>query len=141
MKKIILINTYHGERGMCTSYELFKIFERIKPQVIFEEMPPSFFNEYYEMKTRSNLETNAINMYLESYEVKHIPVDIYDVPEKFFQEYEKMHREIEPKSLEYRNLIDWQSTYVRQYGFKYLNSIYSIDITSKIDNSIEDTLK
>ncbi len=141
MNNISLICTEHSENGNCTSYELCKILERIKPEIIFEEIPSSFFDEYYKGKSRSNLETNAINMYLENHQINHIPVDVYDIPEKFFAENEYLHKRINSRSREYQVLLDAQSRYVQQYGFKYLNSIYCIDIYNQIYQSMELALK
>jgi hypothetical protein len=86
--------------------------ERIKPEITFEEMPPSFFDEYYKDKRRSNLETDAISMYSESHDVKHIPVDYYDLPRGFFEDNERMHKRVEAISADYRRIIDNHSMYV-----------------------------
>ena len=141
MNNITLVCTEHSENGKCTSCELCNILERIKPEIIFEEIPPSLFNEYYKDKSRYNLETNAINMYLENHQVNHIPVDFYDIPEKFFKENGYMHKRINSRSREYKTLIDTKAIYVQQYGFKYLNSIYCMDIYSQIYQSMYVALK
>ncbi|OQP51212.1 hypothetical protein A4R26_29815 [Niastella populi] len=85
MYNVILIGTRHEAIGKCNADELCKIIERINPDVIFEEIPPSYFDTFYINKSRRNLETDSINKYLESHIIKHIPVDSDDVPpESFF---------------------------------------------------------
>ena len=140
MYNITLICTFHEEKGICNLNKLYKIIETINPEIIFEEIPPSAFNAYYKGKNRNNLETNTINKYLESHQLEHIPVDYYNIPASFFEDHRYMHKRVEANSFEYRNLIDTDSSYVRQYGFKYLNSIYCNNLHKKIYNTIEKAL-
>ncbi len=141
MYNITLICTFHGEAGICNLNELYKIIEKINPEIIFEEIPPSYFDAYYKDKNRNNLETNTINKYLESHQIDHIPVD-YDntPPASFFKDDGYMHKQVETNSSDYRNIIDTLSLYRGQYGFKYLNSIDCSDLYEKLDNAIEKTL-
>ena len=81
MYNIVLIGTRHEEVGFCTSAELYKIFEAINPDVIFEEMPPSYFDRYYTAKTLRNLESDTVNKFVENHSnIIHIPVDSDNVP-------------------------------------------------------------
>lgn len=141
MNNITLVCTVHGENGACNINELYKIIERINPEIIFEEMSSYAFDEYYKEKTRNNLETDTINKFIESHKINHIPVDYFNIPSSFFKENQEMHKKIEANSFEYRRLIDTHSLYVKQYGFKYLNSIYCIDINSQIYQAMEVALK
>ena len=50
MNNITLICTVHEEKGICNINELYKIIERINPEIIFEEINPSAFDEYYKDK-------------------------------------------------------------------------------------------
>lgn len=54
MNEIYLLCTRHENLGECNSQELYNIFERIKPDVIFEETPPSYFDLYYGSKVSGN---------------------------------------------------------------------------------------
>ena len=47
MNNITLISTMHSEGGKCTSDELFKIIESIKPEVIFEEISIDISDKIY----------------------------------------------------------------------------------------------
>ena len=70
MYNITLISTRHDEVGKCNSNELYKIIESINPELIFEEIPPSYFDKYYIDRSCNNLETDTINKYLETHDVK-----------------------------------------------------------------------
>ena len=84
MCDIYLISTRHKELRKCNSNELNNIFELIKPDIIFEELPPSSFDEFYISKKRSKIETKAIYNYTEKYKINHILVDSDDFPSKDF---------------------------------------------------------
>jgi hypothetical protein len=142
MKKIILIGTYHKEKGICNHFELFKIIENINPEVIFEEKPASYYNHYYIYKNRSNLESDAINLYLEKYKVTQVLVDYETMPpETFFKSDQHMHEQIERRSYGYREIIDTNSKLIEIYGFKYLNSNECKNMFKALDCEIEETLK
>jgi hypothetical protein len=69
MHNITVFNTEHGEAGKCNINELYRIIESINPEIIFEEIPPCVFDEYYKNMTRNNLETNAIKIYLKNHNI------------------------------------------------------------------------
>lgn len=146
MHDITLVCTRHDELGKCNSNELYQIIELINPEVIFEEIPLTFFGEYYLDKSRANLETDAINQYIQNYKINHIPVDSDNLPsEEFFKDYKYMIGKIEGltdiNGFTFRNLIDTNKIYSERYGFKYLNSIDSININTEIYNAIENGLQ
>ena len=146
MHNITLLGTRHEEAGFCSLKELYKIFERINPDVIFEEIPPSCFDEYYVAKTRRNLETDTINKYLENHNILHIPVDSDNVPpDSFFEDLGHLHKCVEDladiNGFNYRTFSDRNSGYSRMYGFQYLNSIHSIDVQDEINNAIVNGLQ
>lgn len=142
MHNIILICTVHFNNGLCNEIELCKIIENISPEIIFEEIPPSTFDDYYKYKSKNNLESNAINNYLKNYKCKHIPVDYDYIPSKlYFDEYGSVHHEVEKRSNIYKNIIDSQYIYKEYYGFKFLNSAYSVQLYRQLYDEIEVVLK
>ena len=146
MCTISLICTRHDELGKCNSNELFLIVEHINPEVIFEEIPPSFFDKYYFEKSMSNLESYTINRYIENHKIDHIPVDSDNLPsEDFFKDHKKMLERIEGladiNGFTYRNLVDNNRIHSMNYGFQYLNSIYSDNINNEIYKAIENGLQ
>ena len=146
MYNITLICTRHTELGKCNSAELYKIIERIDPELIFEEIPPSYFDKYYINKSHNNLETDTINKYLETHKAEHIPVDSDNLPsESFFQNHKYMLEHIEGladiNGFNYRKLTDTNKMFVEMYGFKYLNSISCINLNNEIYDAIEKGLQ
>jgi hypothetical protein len=142
MYNIILICTVHNEAGACNLNELYTIIETINPEVIFEEIPPCAFDEYYKDKEKANLETNTIIRYLENHKIEHIPVDYNNIPPtSFFKENRYMHERVEANSYEYRRILDTDSFNRRQYGFKYLNSIYCVNLNNELYKVIETALQ
>jgi hypothetical protein len=142
MYNITLICTIHEEKGAFNLDALYKILEIVNPEIIFEEIPPYAFDEFYKDKTRNNLETDVINKYLENHVTEHVPVDYdFTLPQSFFKEHEHIHRRVEARSHIYKNLIDAHSTLVKQYGLKFLNSTECININKQIDEEIEIVLQ
>lgn len=141
MYNITLICTEHEEKGICNLDELYKIIEKINPEIIFEEIPPSFFDAYYKDKNKNNLETNTINKYLESHQIEHIPVDYYNIPSSFDADNGYMFKHIAAINFEYRNLFERHSSNVKRYGFKYLNSIDCINFFNELYNTMEKALQ
>jgi hypothetical protein len=146
MYNITLVSTRHEELGECNSSELYKIIETIDPEVIFEEIPPSFFDKYYVHKSHSNLETDTINKYLETHKIEHNPVDSDNMPsESLFQNHKYILGRIEGladvNGFNYRTCTDTCSAQVQKHGFKYLNSIYCINCHDEIHDAIEKGLQ
>jgi len=142
MHNIILISSIHSKNGNCDHIELLKILEKIKPDVIFEEKPPSNYNIFYKDKSQSDLESHAINLYLENHTLTQVLVDDEEIPPRSLLENEfNMLRHILKQSEEYRNLSDTYSDSVSKYGFKFLNSIDFLNINRALENEIDKTLK
>lgn len=146
MFNITLVSTRHDNLGECNSNELYQIIERINPKVIFEEISPTLFDEYYLDNSRSNLETDTINKYTQNYKINHIPVDSDSLPsEEFFKDYKYLIERIEAladiNGFTFRNLVDTNKKHIERYGFNYLNSIDSININNEIYNAIKNGLQ
>jgi hypothetical protein len=133
MYNINLICTGHTENGKCNSTELLKIIEIIKPEVVFEELPVSIFNECYNENMHDLLiEQKAIKQYKNKNEIKHIPVDTYKSPNfpcedcgSALSQIFKLDREYYKTLCEHHNLI-------KMYGLQYLNSEQSDICLEKI---------
>jgi hypothetical protein len=48
MNSVSLVCTVHEESGCASVAKLHAILERIQPEVIFLEVPPAAFDDYYE---------------------------------------------------------------------------------------------
>ena len=143
MHNITLVNTYHAEKGNCNLFELYKIIEDINPEVIFEELYLSDFNEYYiEKKQHNKLETNTILKYMENHQIEHIPVDYVEIPSQNLMDLNKsMHLKLGKRSYGYRRVHDSNMEFIFLYGFKYLNSNDYIKMNDIYENEIIETIK
>jgi hypothetical protein len=142
MLNIVLFCTTHGDAGKCNVSALRNIIVQINPDIIFEEIPPCLFDEYYINMTKSNLETSAIKMYLLNHDIQHIPVDLdVTMPQSFWEDNKYMFERIERKNSEFCRLCDYDSQYTKQYGFNYLNSVYCNNINKDKYKEMETTLK
>ena len=141
MNCVSLVCTVHDEKGLANVSELRAILERIRPEVIFLEVPPAAFDEYFEICSRENLESIAVRKYRESHQVALVPVDLPTPGEDFFRNNQYLFKRIEEKSHEYCRLIDWDSTYVSTYGFAYLNSEHSSKLWSGVYREMLSTIR
>jgi len=141
MKTISLVCTVHAEKGLANVVELRAILERLRPEVIFLEVPPDAFDCYYGACTRENLESKAVQQHRENNQVELVPIDLSPPGEDFFRDNQYLFERIEEKSYEYRRLVDRNSIYVRDYGFAYLNSEYCCKHWSDLDAEILTTIR
>ena len=135
MCNITLIFTKHKEHGICNSNELYNIFVQIRPEVIFEEIPPSRHDAYYKEHGVSILETNAVKKYKQEYNIKNIPVDKnYDINEIKEQYDNSSHLDdiIFGNSVEYCNLWEKNLEMTYLYGFEYFNCIKYTELSEKL---------
>ena len=125
MKNITLIFTKHRESGNCNIIELLKIFESIQPEVIFEEISPDRYDDYYKENSVSSLETNTIKKYMSENKIKHIPVDKnFDMEEikRQFDNFTYLNKIFFDNSSEYCYIWDNILYMTNIKGFEYLNS-------------------
>jgi hypothetical protein len=84
MLNVTVIFTRHDDMGNCNSVELLKIINSIQPEVIFEELLPSVFDQIYLYQNRTTLESNTVKLYLLTNDVEHIPIDTFVCPEDYY---------------------------------------------------------
>jgi hypothetical protein len=132
VKSISLVFTVHEERGLANVSELCAILERIRPEVIFLEIPPDAFDQFFNTCTRNNLESTAVRLYREINSVELVPVDLPAPDDRFFSDYADLQERVENKSHDSRRLLTWYKNYVRDYGFAYLNSEHCSNMWSEI---------
>jgi hypothetical protein len=125
MKTIFLICTVHEDCGLASASELYSILARLQPEVIFFEAPDDAFHEYIITGTRSNLESISIRRYRQNNDVKVVAVDSPTPEACFFEKLEEFNQRVEAKSMNYRRLMTWNKSDIRDHGFPYLNSEYS----------------
>lgn len=147
MQNVTLVCTIHSEVGKCNSDELYKILENINPEVIFEELPPSFFEMYYsdsfDMYCANSfllnrrlpvvpLEVKCVKKYSQNYSIKIFPVDI-DVTQKLSKYQEEIFFMLLTflKCEDYKKLDNEKEALIVQEGFHYLNSDKFLDSLEK----------
>jgi len=141
MKSISVVCTVHEERGLANVLELGAILDRIRPEVIFLELPPNAFDQFLNACTKNNLESTAVRLYREGKSVELVPVDLPAPDERFFSDYEYLQKTIENNSHDSRRLLTWHRNYVFDYGFSYLNSEHCSDMWAKIYSDERATLQ
>jgi hypothetical protein len=140
MQKVIIISTEHVESGKCNSYELLKILESIKPEVIFEEEPndDQYHNYYSDQNSFKSLEIQTIIKYKQNHNVVNIPID------KPINEFASLYlldcfTKIFKRFHDHNNLVG-EHCYLRDNnGFIYLNSKECSELNEKkilIENQI-----
>lgn len=112
----------HAERGNANVAELLAILERIRPEVIFLELPAEAVEKFIHIGATTNMESTAVRHYQERHRVELVPVDIRPPDEAFFSDYQRLQAVIDNNSRDSRRLLTWHRNYIREYGFTYLNS-------------------
>jgi hypothetical protein len=120
MFNITILSSFHMERGKCNTVELYRIIEKIQPEIIFEELPSDVFEIIYNMgRSPESLEAITIKRYLRNYQIDHVPVDTLHVNEaELFNEFDL----IANKSNEYAELMKQQLSMIIRNGYSFLNS-------------------
>lgn len=138
MYNITILSSFHMERGKCNSNELYRIIEKIQPEVIFEELPYDVFDFIYaDGRSPESLEAIAIKEYLKKYQIEHIPVDSYEINETdLFNAYDV----ISNNSIDYTELLKQQLSMIIKYGYSFLNSNEYDDLMDKINKVEENVL-
>jgi hypothetical protein len=120
MTRVSLVCTVHEESGCASVAELRAILESIQPEVIFLEVPPSAFKDYFE--NSRNLEAKAVRQYRQGHQVEIVPVDLPTPSRGFFSTFEDLRRRVRQVTPNYRRLMQWDDDCIREDGFVYLNS-------------------
>jgi hypothetical protein len=138
MYNITLLSSIHMKCGKCNSNELYRIIEKIQPEIIFEELPNDFFDMIYaEGGNPESLEAITIANYIKKYQIDHLPVDTYEINETFlFNKFDV----ISKKSIEYIELLKHQLSMIIKYGYPFLNSDDSDELLAKIQTIEESVL-
>jgi hypothetical protein len=131
MTRVSVVGTYHVESGHTNAAALLALLCRIKPEVIFLEMPAAALADHFN-GARSNLESIAVSRYRGAHHVELVPVDLATPDAVFFRTHEDMGDRIYRSNPDTRRLIDWNSQYIRSYGFAYLNSEHCSRIYSEL---------
>ena len=125
MPTISLVRTVHKEIGTANSAWLYEMLVLLTPDVIFLELSPGDFGDFYEEKKRKSTESVAVNRLRESHSVKLEPVDLDARTRDFCESEESMMNRIWDESATFRDLLKVDTYRVERHGFYYLNSDYN----------------
>jgi hypothetical protein len=139
--RLSLVSTVHAEKGRASVLELHAILERLRPEVIFLEVPADGLDQYLDAIDRQTLESQAVLRYRQSNHVELVPVDLPTPSLDFFHDNERLFTRIEVESRDYCRLVDWHGSYVRHYGFAYLNSDHCSKLNAEIDVETRSTIE
>lgn len=145
MHHITFISTIHKEIGNCNAEELYKIIEKLSPEVIFLEAINETYSAYekYLFSTygvyHKKLELAAIQKYTLSTSFEYVPVCENGLSDAFDRK-----NKIVCENREMQQLIDNYNFLAEKQGFKFLNSLESInlqeerrDLETRVLNDIE----
>jgi hypothetical protein len=141
MITVSLVCTVHNEMGRANVSELLAILERIQPEVIFLEIPPAAFGDYYENFSQQNLESKAVGQYREGHQVKLVPVDLPTPTGDFFSNFDELRRRIRQISAEYRRLMQLDDDRTREHGLDFLNSEDCGELWARVYEDILSSIK
>ncbi len=133
MHHITFISTIHKEIGNCNAEELYKIIEKLSPEVIFLEAIDETYSAYenYLFSTygvyHKKLELAAIQKYNLSTSFEYVPVCENGLSDAFDRK-----NKIVCENREMQQLIDNYNFLAEKRGFKFLNSLKSINLQEEM---------
>jgi hypothetical protein len=142
MSCVTVVGTIHDELGAANAFELYAILTRIRPTVIFLEVPPEAFDDFYGSCSRQNLESLAVRRYRDEFQVELVPVDLPTPRREFFEDHQQLCMRMRELSVEYRLLAQQDRSRIIEYGFAYLNSEYCTkhwtDMYKEVQSKLDD---
>lgn len=133
MHHITFISTIHREIGKCNAEELFKIIEKLSPEVIFLEAVDGTYPDYekYLFSTygiyNTKLEIAAIQKYSLITSFEYVPVCEDFISDDFHRK-----KNIVCQNKKLQQLIDDFNSLAAKHGFKFLNSPECINLQEEM---------
>jgi len=133
MHHITFISTIHKEIGKCNTEELYKIIDKLSPEIIFLEAIDETYSEYeeylfstYEVYHKK-LEICAIQKYSHHTSFQYVPVCENGLSDAF-------HKKIKLvcQNRELQKLIDNFNYLAAERGFEFLNSLECINLQEEM---------
>ena len=123
MSTIIVLGTAHSEGGACTSEELYKVIQKINPEVVFCEASPKKLPLYIARTDVITPEMEVIKKLVKEKSIKIVPIDVDEDP--FDKRLEEMFSLFKRKMKVYSNANDMRLNETYLKGFTFLNSVDS----------------
>ena len=134
MGTVIVLGTAHSEGGACTSEELYKIIQKINPQVVFCEFSPEKLPRFMKRTDVITPEMEVIKRLIKEKFIEILPIDVNKDP--FDSRLEEMFALIKRKMKVYSNASHILLNETFSNGFTFLNSTQS-DKIFRDKNSME----
>ncbi|MCO5272640.1 MAG: hypothetical protein M9954_13365 [Cyclobacteriaceae bacterium] len=121
------------EMGNCSAEELYKIIEKLSPEVIFLEAVDDTYSEYEKIlfstwgQFHKKLEIAAIQKYNLNTSFEYVPVCENGLSDAFDRK-----NKIVCENREMQQLIDNYNFLAEKQGFKFLNSLESINLQEEM---------
>jgi len=138
MFNVTVIFTHHYEIGNCNSKELLSIVRAIQPELIFEELLPSVYDQIYNQRNRTTLESDVVKMFSMTNVVEHIPVDTFECPDDYYNRKNYL-LDVIGKHLDNSGTLNNSIRRTMKDGFRFLNrdeNDVMIDDITDLENSI-----
>lgn len=135
MQTITLISTLHEEKGNCNAEELCKIIEKLSPEIVFLEALEDTYKAYDAQRFISygvyhdKLEIKALQYYNQNASFDYVPVLDDGLTDAFHNKFSLV-----CKNHEYQILIDNYNSLASYNGFRFLNSIESMNLQDEMRN-------
>lgn len=136
-----MVCTVHEEKGLANVTNLHSILEHLEPDVIFLEVPPEAYNNYYIACSQQNLESKAVIQYRQNHKVELVPIDLPTPDKNFFENNRYLFERIEDNSAGFCRLIDRSKKFVFEHGFSYLNCDDYGKYHAELNNQITAAIK
>lgn len=140
MKRVLMVCTVHRDTGLANASELQAILERIRPEVVFLELPSADFDSYLD-GTRGTLESIAASRYGATHPVALVRVDLPEPGDELRRNTDYLFDRIEERNPEYNGLSYLHGWCVSARGFAYLNSASSSALWCSIQQAMRTTVE
>ena len=133
MSNITFISTIHKQIGKCNANELYKIIDRLSPEVIFLEAIEETYSEYekYLFSTygiyHKKLEISALQKYNHNATFQYVPVCDSGLSDAFREKIKFV-----CQNRELQKLIDNFNYMAAKNGFEFLNSSECINLQEEM---------
>lgn len=140
MNHVSVIGSVHNETGLANAAGLLALLERVRPDVIFLELPPDNFEAWFDGR-RTGLEATASDLYRNRHPVALVPVDLALPKLELAREFDYLFDRVEGQNPEYVRLYAQNRLLVATHGFTYLNSVDSTTLWAAIQQEMRATVE
>lgn len=134
---IHLIYTVHRPNGLCNQEQLVGVLRNVNPDVIFEELKPSFLYDYHKSGTKWSVESQAVDIFSQEKRFVQVPVDDFEGEVTLYGEVNPMFDYVESTSQQYLALEELRNRRICFEGYSFLNSVDCMALTRRMRDLFE----